>query len=86
MTQQGRRAAFDLPAGYNRELLAYSLFYVIEDLALDADQEELKSLAHRATNVANNLVFAASEAGIEQRRRLADQRGSAPWRRLHNVA
>ncbi len=66
-----RNVAADYPPGADRTLLAFALTQAYRNLADDADQQELEYLARAVTNLANDLVFAASEAGAAQRERLA---------------
>jgi hypothetical protein len=56
----------------SRTALALTLMAYIQDVAECASQDELWYIAWRAMQMANDLSFAASDAGAAQRRRLAD--------------
>lgn len=66
-----KRVEFDLPPGCDSRLVAYSFVRMLREYAETADESELLYLANTVMNLANDLAFAASEAGADQRRRLS---------------
>ena len=75
-----KRVEFDLPPGCDSRLVAYSLVRLLREVAETADEGERLYLASTVMNLANDLAFAASEAGADQRRRMSGS--TSLWRGL----